>query len=246
MRRAGERFFTAAPATGQPRIRTWHSFSFGGHYDSDNVGHGALVAHNEECVGVGAGYPDHPHAETEIVTWVLSGSLRHVDSTGHRAVLRPGLVQRLSAGTGVRHAEGNEIAAGSPGAGSSNEEPEPLHFVQMWLRPDRGGRAPSYAVAPVDLDELTRSWVPVVSGTDDDAAVDLASAGSTLWVTRLSPGDVRTLPNAPRLHAYVARGQVEVEAVGRLDTGDALRATGPAPLRVAGGVDAELLVWALL
>lgn len=238
--RAGQRFTTVVSEGGVDRIRTRHSFSFGGHYDPDNVGHGALLAHNEEVVEVGSGYPDHPHADTEILTWVLSGALHHVDSTGHAGVMHPGLAQRLSAGTGVVHAERNDPFTLDPDA-----RPEPVHFVQMWLRPDESGVPPSYAARALDLADLERAWVPVASGSRADAAVDLGSAASTLWATRLAPGVSRTLPDAPRLHVFVARGEVAVESAGRLGVGDALRVTGPAPLRVTGLVDAELLVWEL-
>lgn len=242
--RAAERFETAFrpgdPRAGRDGVQTWHSFSFGDHYDPGNVGFGALVAHNEETVRLGAGYPEHPHRDTEILTWVLSGSLVHEDSSGHRGIVHPGLAQRLSAGSGVVHAERNDAYRLDPGAPL-----EPVHFVQMWLRPDEPGTPPAYAARPVDLADLDLGWVPVASGGHPDAAVDLGSAGSTLWVTRLAPGAVRTLPDAARLHVFVTRGAVEVETVGVLQTGDALRVTGPAPLRVSGVAGAELLVWEL-
>ena len=240
VRRAGQRFSTVVSEGATDRISTRHSFSFGVHYDPGNVGFGALLAHNEEVIAAGSGYPDHPHADVEILTWVLSGALHHVDSTGRSGVVYPGLAQRLSAGTGVVHAERNDTFTLSPDTG-----PEPVHFVQMWLRPDRPGVLPSYAARAVDLTELARAWFPVASGSRPDAAVDLGSADSTLWAARFGPGLVRTLPDAARLHAFVTRGGVEVEGVGRLAAGDALRATGSAPLRVTGLVDAELLVWEL-
>ena len=240
VRRSGQRFSTVVSEGDADRISTRHSFSFGVHYDPGNVGFGALLAHNEEVLAAGAGYPDHPHADVEILTWVLSGALRHVDSTGRAGVVYPGLAQRLSAGTGVVHAERNDALALRTDAG-----PEPVHFVQMWLRPDHPGGPPSYADRVVDLAELERAWVPVAAGARADAVVDLGSAGSTLWATRFGPGIVRTLPDAARLHAFVARGEVEIEGLGRLAAGDALRTTGPAPLRVTGLADAELLVWEL-
>jgi redox-sensitive bicupin YhaK (pirin superfamily) len=236
VRRAGDRF-----RTDPGWANTFHSFSFGDHYDPANVGFGALVAHNDETVRSGSGYADHPHRDTEIVTWVLSGSLVHADSAGNRGVVHPGLAQRLSAGSGVVHAERNDAYLVEADAA-----PEPVHFVQMWLRPDAPGTPPSYAARPLDLADLGRGWLPVASGAHPDAAVDLGSTGSTLWATRLGPGTVRTLPDAARLHVFVARGVVEVESVGALGPGDALRLTGSAPLRLTGTADeAELLVWEL-
>lgn len=242
VRRAGERFHTVA-GTGPGAAgwaRTWHSFSFGDHYDPDLVGFGALVAHNEETVASGAGYADHPHRDTEIVTWVLSGSLVHVDSAGHRGVVHPGLAQRMSAGSGIVHAERNDAFRLDPDA-----VPAPVHFVQMWVRPDQSGVTPSYASRALDLADLDHGWLPVASGTRADAAVDLGSAASTLWATRLAEGRVVTLPDAPRLHVFVAAGGVEVESVGLLGPGDALQVVGPAALRVTGLGPAELLVWEL-
>ena len=110
VRRAAERF-----ASETDRVTSRHSFSFGPHYDPDNVGYAVLVAHNDDLVAPGGGYDLHPHADLEIVTWVLEGSLVHEDSHGHSGVVHPGTVQRLSAGSGVQHSERND-APGVDGA----------------------------------------------------------------------------------------------------------------------------------
>src|SRR3954447_555726 len=124
VRRSGDRFVTVAAGR-----TTRHSFSFDRHYDPANVELGFLVCHNDDLVAPGHGYPTHPHRDLEIVTWVLAGGLRHEDSTGEGGVVRPGLVQRLSAGRGVLHAE-------------VTDGPEPVRFVQMWVRPDEPGLVP--------------------------------------------------------------------------------------------------------
>ena len=116
---------------------TWHSFSFGAHYDPGNVGFASLVAHNDELLPPGTGYDDHPHTDLEIVTWVLSGALRHTSSVGS-AVIGPGQVQRLSAGAGVVH---SEVADGR----------ETTRFLQAWVRPDEPGLVPGYVSAEVAL-----------------------------------------------------------------------------------------------
>ena len=235
LRRADTRFVTRTDwAT------TRHSFSFGEHYDPDNVAFGPVLVNNDDQVRSGAGYADHPHADAEIVTWVLSGSLVHADSTGHRGVVYPGLAQRMSAGSGVVHAERNDAYAVDPG-----RPPEPVHFVQMWLRPDESGGPPSYAQREVSLADLESGWVPVASGREPEAVVDLGSAGSTLWVTRLGPEHARQLPTGERVHVYLAAGEIEVESVGPLTIGDALRLTGRAELRLTGRSPAELLVWTM-
>jgi redox-sensitive bicupin YhaK (pirin superfamily) len=233
VRRAGQRFVTATDW-----LESRHSFSFGQHYDPDNVGHGRLLVSNDELVSSGSGFDDHPHHDTEIVTWVLSGSLVHQDSSGHRGIVYPGLAQRMSAGTGIVHSERNDLFRLDP-----TRPAKPVHYVQMWLRPDTSGASPSYQQRELDLADLSRDWVPVASGSEPEATVTLGAAGATLWVTELSPGASRLLPVAAFVHLYVARGQVDVETVGSLSAGDALRITGGAALRVTGLAKGELLVW---
>jgi hypothetical protein len=235
VRRAADRFTTS---TGWRTTR--HSFSFGEHYDPDNVGFAVLVAHNDDVVAPGHGYDTHPHRDLEIVTWVLEGTLVHRDSRGHGGVLHPGLVQRLSAGSGVLHSERNDAGAGVP-----------TRFVQMWLRPDEAGVDPSYAQHEAgDLSGL----VPLVSGIRGlDAAVGIGTSGAALHVARLGTGASVGLPDAPRLHVFVAGGSVSLEGAGRLDEGDAARLTadgsggGPTVTSVtrAGVAPAEVLVWQL-
>ncbi len=235
VRRAGSRFRTRTDGTD-----TWHSFSFGVHYDPVNVAFGPLLAHNDERLQIAAGYPDHPHRDTEIVTWVLEGSLVHEDSAGNRGLIVPGLAQRMSAGSGIVHAERNDAFRLDP-----TRPATPVRFVQMWLRPDTPGGPPSYASRELDLTDLESSWLPVASGSHPDAAVRLDSAGSTLWVTRLGPGMSQLLPGGRMQHVYLPYGEVDVSSVGRLAAGDALRLTGDSEVRVSGVRAAELLVWEL-
>lgn len=132
--RAADRYRGGEPAAG---IETRHAFSFGGHYDPANVRFGLLLACNEERLAPGAGFAAHPHRDTEIVTWVVTGELTHTDSAGHASVVRPREVQWLGAGAGVRHVE-------------RNAGPEPLTFLQMWLHPGEFGGEPRYAVRRAD------------------------------------------------------------------------------------------------
>ena len=126
VRRGDDRFLTTGEGTS-----TRHSFSYGKHYDPDNIGFGQLIAINEESVEPGQGYDLHHHADVEVVTWVLEGELLHEDTAGHRGVILPGIAQRLSAGDGVQHSERN----------ASQEES--LRFLQMMLRSDNSGE-PAY------------------------------------------------------------------------------------------------------
>jgi redox-sensitive bicupin YhaK (pirin superfamily) len=233
VRRAGSRFRTRTGGTD-----TWHSFSFGMHYDPDNTCFGPMLVHNDEWVQTGAGYPDHPHRDSEIVTWVLEGSLVHEDSAGNRGLIVPGLAQLMSAGSGIVHAERNDAFRLDP-----TRPAAPVRFVQMWLRPDTPGGPPSYESRELDLGDLDGGWLPVASGNHPDSAVRLGSAGSTLWATRLSPGTVRPVPGGSLQHVYLSSGEVQVESIGRLEAGDALRLTGGDQLQLTGVRSAELLVW---
>jgi quercetin 2,3-dioxygenase len=203
---------------------TRHSFSFGAHYDPGNVGFGRLVAHNDEHLPAGTGYPDHPHADLEIVTWVLTGALRHTSTVGS-GVIAPGQVQRLSAGSGVVH---SEVADGS----------EETRFLQAWVRPDRPGGEPGYLAADVTL---TDGWTAVASG-HGDGVVPIAAAGTALHVADVATGRRLDLPDAARLHVFVARGTVMLgERV--LEGGDAARLVDEGGRSLTAETDSHLVVW---
>jgi len=192
------------------------------------------VAHNDDVVAPGAGFGDHPHQDVEIVTWVLGGSLTHRDSTGGRQQrVHAGSVQALSAGTGVVH---SEINAGD----------QPLRFVQMWVLPGEQRVEPRYEQAAVDPVRLAGGWVTVASGIPGDAAtaaVSIAQRHVALRVVRLLPGDHAAVPAAPYVHLDAAVGSANLEGVGRLHTGDAVRLTRSEPRRVTAVERAELLAW---
>jgi quercetin 2,3-dioxygenase len=229
--RGADRFRTDAAG-----VTSWHSFSFGSFHDPANTHHGLLIAHNEDTVAPGAGFDPHPHRATEIVTWVLSGELLHSDSAGHTHVLGPGMVQRVSAGTGMIHSERN--ASGDPGAA-------PVHYLQMWVVPDERATEPDYVQAEVTLP--TGELVPIVSGLPHQAAVlPLGNRSAGLSVAELAPGDSLLLPDAPYLHLQVTRGQVDVEESSGLVAGDAVRLTEAGARRVQALEPAQLLVWEML
>jgi quercetin 2,3-dioxygenase len=233
LRRAPQRFLTQTDWA-----ETYHSFSFGAHYDPTNTSFGRLVVNNDDLVSVGAGYPDHPHQAAEIITWVLAGSLVHEDSHGNSGLIYPGLAQRMSAGSGIVHAERNDAYRIDP-----TRPAEPVHFIQMWIRPDEPGAPASYQQRELALGDLVNGWMPIASGRHPDAVVSIGSAGSTLWVSVLPAGTSRLLPGGDLLHVYLARGVVDVETVGQVEQGDSLRLTGSAQLRLSAHVEAEVLVW---
>ena len=217
-----------------------HSFSFAGYYDPDNTHHGLLLVNNDDVVDPGTGFDTHPHRDMEIVTWVLRGSLVHQDSTGHAGVIYPGLAQRMSAGTGILHSEKNDSwrLAG-------DRHTDPVHFVQMWVVPDADGVEPGYAQREIDADLLSGALVPVASGMPQhgDSAIRIANRYATLHAARLEPGQSVSLPDAPYLHLFVARGGVTLEGAGALEQGDAVRFTATGGQRVTAHVPAEILVW---
>jgi redox-sensitive bicupin YhaK (pirin superfamily) len=228
-----------------------HSFSFGEHYDPENTHHGLLLVNNEDTVTPGQGFETHPHRDMEIVTWVLSGLLVHQDSLGHSGVIYPGLAQRMSAGTGILHSEKNDSWRLAPDQGGTAEHTEPVHFVQMWVVPDEPGLTPGYQQLEID-DELARgSLVTVASGLPryrDRAAIAINSSHSALHVARMTPptgpGAAGVeLPEAPYLHLFVARGEVEMEGVGTLYEGDAVRLTRSGGQRITTNRPSEILVW---
>ncbi|POX49839.1 pirin family protein [Streptomyces sp. Ru72] len=211
VRRAGERYRGGDPAAG---IESLHAFSFGPHYDPDNLRFGAVIACNEERLAPGAGFDEHPHSHTEIVTWVVEGVLTHRDSTGHTSVIRPGDVQRLSAGAGVRHVE-------------RNDGETPLVFVQMWLSPLTPGGDPVYEV---------------VHGIADSTPYAVPEAGAMLHVRRLGAGERTAVPDAPYLYLHVVRGEVRLDGE-ELRPGDVARITDAKDLEAVAVTGAELLVW---
>jgi quercetin 2,3-dioxygenase len=236
VRRADERY-----ATEISWLDSKHSFSFGPHYDPHNTHHGLLLVNNDDTVDPGTGFETHPHRDMEIVTWVLRGSLVHQDSTGNSGVIYPGLAQRMSAGKGILHSEKNDSWRLQ-----GDQHTDPVHFVQMWVVPDEGGRTPGYEQLEIGDELLRGSLVPVASGMakhDGAAAIRIGNRDAALHAARLDPGESVTLPEAPYLHLFVAAGKVDLEGAGGLNTGDAVRFTATGGQRVTANGPAEILVW---
>ncbi|OUC80123.1 pirin family protein [Gordonia lacunae] len=218
-----------------------HSFSFGDNYDPSNTHFGALLAVNDEVVAPGAGFDLHNHQESEIVTWVVSGTLVHRDSAGHSGVLYPGLVQRMSAGTGVEHSERNDAWPDLAGSGT-----EPVRYVQMWLMPDRHGLAPSYEQADVRERLAAGGLVPIASGDPDrDAVISVANSGATLYAARLRSGETVEVPGSRFTHLFVVDGRLGIDGIGALGPGDAVRGADAEPFAIRADADAEVLVWSM-
>ncbi|WP_411105365.1 pirin family protein [Streptomyces sp. cmx-4-9] len=197
-------------------ITTRHAFSFGSFYDPDNLRFGPVLACNEEILAPGAGFEEHPHSHTEIVTWVVEGELTHKDSTGETGVVRAGDVQHLAAGSGVRHVERNDGAVR-------------LRFVQMWLAPLGPGGAPSYEV---------------VRALGDGTPHEVPAAGAVLRVRRPGAGERVPVPAAERVYLHVVRGDLRLDGE-ELGPGDSARITGEKDLEITAGSPGEVLIWEL-
>jgi quercetin 2,3-dioxygenase len=232
VRRAADRLESRADG-----VVSRHSFAFGPHYDPVNTRFGVLVTHNDDLLAVGAGFPEHPHRDVEIVTWVVSGALEHADNFGGSAIVRPGMIGRLSTGDGVRHSERN----------ASEGE---TRYIQMWVLPDVEG-PPSYETADVSGALGSGEFVTVASGRRASggrpAPIGLR-CNATLLVARVAAGASAPIPAAALLHVFVARGgallTADAEQV-QLLTEDAVRLTGAASVRLEATADAEVLLWAM-
>jgi quercetin 2,3-dioxygenase len=213
-------------------LDSWHSFSFGRHYDPANTHHGLLLVSNDDRVAPANGFPAHFHRDMEIVTWVLDGRLEHRDSEGNHGELYPGLAQRMSAGTGIEHSEMNP---------SPTEE---VHFVQMWVPPDTEGIAPGYEQRDVNRELDKGGLRPVASGQDHEGAIAIHQRDAVLWGGRLGANETTAVPDGAHVHVFVAAGDVDLEDTGALAEGDAARLTSAGSRTLtAGPSGAEVLVW---
>jgi redox-sensitive bicupin YhaK (pirin superfamily) len=210
-------------------LKSRHTFSFGNYGDPAFMGHGPLRVINEDRVQPGAGFPTHSHRDMEIISWVLDGALEHKDSLGTSSVIRPGDLQRMTAGNGVRHSEYNASKV------------EPVHFLQIWVMPGKDGLAPGYDQrAFPDLDGKLRL---VASGQGRDGSV-LMHQDADLYIARLAKGNqVRHDFRPERLGwLQVARGEVRVGGeVLKQGDGAALESAGS--LSIEAQAPAEILLF---
>jgi redox-sensitive bicupin YhaK (pirin superfamily) len=212
-------------------LNSRHTFSFGEYHDPRFMGFGPLRVINEDRVAPGKGFGTHSHRDMEILSWVLDGALEHKDSLGTGAVIRPGELQRMTAGTGVTHSEFN----GSPS--------EPVHFLQIWLLPELQGLEPGYeqrAFAPADLQDR---WRLIAARDGRDGAVKVHQ-DADLYAARVSGGAELVHTPAPgrRLWLQVARGSVESDGQ-ILSAGDAISWLGPAKVVIRAREPGEVLLF---
>lgn len=210
-----------------------HSFSFADYYDPAHMGFRALRVINEDRVAPGRGFGTHGHRDMEIISYVLDGGLEHRDSLGTGSVIRPGDVQRMTAGTGVRHSEFNA------------SKTDPVHFLQIWIVPEARDLEPSYEEKRFSEDEKRGRLRLVASRDARDGAVKVHQDVS-LYATVLREGESVTHPLAPGRHAWVhvARGGAVVNGQ-RLDAGDAAALSDEAAVVITGRDEGEVLLFDL-
>jgi redox-sensitive bicupin YhaK (pirin superfamily) len=214
-------------------LNTFHTFSFGDYYDPAFMGFRSLRVINEDFVHSGRGFPTHAHRDMEIITYILEGSLEHRDSMGNGSVIRPGDVQRMTAGTGVSHSESNP----------SREQS--VHLLQIWILPDQGGLKPGYEQKAFSAEQKQGRLCLVASEDGRDGSVTIHQDAS-VYATVLAAGDEVVHHLAPGRHAWlqVARGAVTVNGED-LDQGDGAAASNEERVTIAGREAAEVLLFDL-
>ena len=210
-------------------LDTYHTFSFADYYDPGHMGFRSLRVINEDRVAPGQGFGTHPHRDMEIITYVLSGALAHQDSSGGEGVLRPGDVQHMTAGAGIRHSEFNA------------SQTEPVHLLQIWLLPDKKGLKPGYEQQHFEIEGLRL----VASRDGGDGSLPVHQ-DVDVFAARLSPGAEVKHTLAAGRHAWlqVARGAVTVNDT-ELRAGDGAAASEERELTIVGREPAEFLLFDL-
>jgi len=214
-------------------LKSYHTFSFADYYDPRHIQFGPLRVINEDRVAPGMGFGTHGHRDMEIISYVLEGELAHKDSMGNGSVIRPGDVQRMSAGTGVRHSEYNHAAD------------QTTHFLQIWIMPNQQGIEPGYEEKTFDAADK-RGRLRLVGSPDGADGSVVIHQDVRLFAGLIDGDETATLALRPGRQAYVhvARGRVTVNGQP-LESGDAAKLIGEDAVSLEKGADAEVLVFDL-
>jgi redox-sensitive bicupin YhaK (pirin superfamily) len=214
-------------------LHSKHTFSFGGYQDPRHTGFGPLLVINDDQVAAGQGFGAHDHRDMEIISYVLEGALEHKDSLGTGSVLHYGDVQRMSAGSGVRHSEYN------------GSRIEPVHFLQIWIQPNVTNIAPSYEEKHFTAESKTGTLKLIASKDGRDGSV-LIHQDASIYATIMGPGDslAHALEPGRTAYVHVIRGSVTVNGTALLG-GDALKLVDEDNITLAGAQAAEVLVFDL-
>ena len=214
-------------------LKSRHSFSFADYHDPRHMGFGNLRVINEDRIAPGTGFGTHGHRDMEIISYVLSGELAHQDSMGNGSIIRPGDVQRMSAGTGVRHSEFNPSSS------------EAVHFLQIWIQPAERNIDPSYEEKRFEPEEKRGRLRLIVSPDRADGSL-LIHQDARVYAGLFNGNEAAELdvPHRRRLYVHLARGSLAANGAV-LAAGDALRITDGALLRLSDAREAEVLVFDL-
>ncbi len=214
-------------------LKSFHTFSFADYFDPEHVEFGPLRVINEDRVAAGEGFGTHAHRDMEIISYVLAGELAHKDSMGNGSTIRPGDVQRMSAGTGIRHSEFNP----SPSLET--------HFLQIWIQPSVNNIVPSYEEKRF-ADEEKRGRLRLIVSPDRAEGSLLIHQDARIYAGLFDGSEAQTLGVAPgrRIYVHVARGRLTANKIV-LDAGDALKITAGTTVTIDQGHDAEVLVFDL-
>lgn len=214
-------------------LDSWHTFSFDRYYDPKHMSFRHLRVLNEDRVAPGGGFPTHPHRDMEIVTYVLEGALQHSDSMGNGSAIKPGEVQRMSAGTGITHSEYNQ------------SQSEPVHLLQIWILPERRGLVPSYEQRAFAIGEDSGA-LRLVASPDGRQGTVTIHQDVELFAGRLKAGETASHRLQPGRHGWVqvARGKVEVNGVV-LEAGDGAAVSQEETVKLEASQPAEVLLFDL-
>ena len=214
-------------------LKSFHSFSFADYFDPEHVEFGPLRVINEDRVAPGQGFGTHGHRDMEIISYVLAGELAHKDSMGNGSTIRPGDVQRMSAGRGVLHSEFNP------------SKDQPVHFLQIWIQPDQQRIEPSYEEKSFS-NEDKRGRLRVIASSDRTDGSVLIHQDARVYAGLFNGTEQAVLQVKPgrRVYVHMARGSIVANNT-KLTAGDALKLTDTTELTLSGGQDAEVLVFDL-
>jgi quercetin 2,3-dioxygenase len=214
-------------------LDTYHTFSFGDYYDPSFMGFRSLRVINEDFVHAGRGFPTHSHRDMEIITYILEGALEHRDSMGNGSVIRPGDVQRMTAGTGVSHSESNPSKS------------EPVHLLQIWIVPEQRGLKPGYEQKFFE-DEKKRDGMRLIASADGRDGSVTVHQDVKVYSAVLDPGKEVTHQLEPGRHAWiqVARGEITLKGQS-LDQGDGAAISEENTLAIQGRQPAEIILFDL-
>ena len=214
-------------------LDSYHTFSFADYYDPAFENFGALRVINEDWIAAGAGFPPHPHRDMEIVTYILEGALQHKDSAGGGGVIRPGEIQRMSAGAGVVHAEFNA------------SQQRPCHLLQIWIMPSKKGIEPSYEQKAMDVQAIANKFARIAGPDPQPNEIRLVQ-DAEIWAARLDPDieAIRSLAPGRRAWVQVAKGEITL-GDETLRAGDAAAVTDQEQVTICSNAASEVLLFDL-